>query len=451
MMGARPPAALDETPGDRPLGAPAGGPTREVSFDVVVIGLGYVGLPLVTEAAAVGLRVAGYEVDPSVVESLRAGRSHIDIVSDEDVRRIRAQGFVATSDEAVLGDTQVVVICVPTPLTPDGGPDLTAVRAAAAATARHLAAGMLVVLESTTYPGTTEEVICPILELGSGLTTGRDLHVAFSPERIDPGNRRFGLANTPKIVGGVTPGCTEAALAFYGRFVETVVTARGAREAEMAKLIENTYRQVNIALVNEMAMFSHELGIDLWDAIECAATKPFGFQAFYPGPGVGGHCIPIDPGYLAHKVRTLGVPFRFVDLAQEINARMSGYVVERVVELLNRHGRALNGASVLLLGVTYKPDVMDQRESPARPIARKLRARGAVLAYHDPHVADWDVDGYPVRLVHDLDTELRTADVTVLLQDHSAYDAFSLARGARLFFDTRGRVRELRSRTVEVL
>jgi nucleotide sugar dehydrogenase len=330
------------------------------------------------------------------------------------------------------------VVCVPTPLTRDGFPDLTAVRAAAETIAAHLHEGMLVVLESTTYPGTTDEDVRPILER-SGLVAGRDFHLVFSPERIDPGNPTYDLSNTPKIVGGLTPACTDAGLAFYGKFVQQVVPAKGTREAEMAKLLENTYRHVNIALVNEMAVFCHELGIDLWDAISCAATKPFGFQAFHPGPGVGGHCIPIDPNYLSYKVRTLGYPFRFVELAQEINARMPAYVVQRVQDLLNDHGKPLKGSEVVLLGVTYKRNISDQRESPATPVARRLMEYGARVSYHDPHVPEWRVGGELVRRVTDLAGALSQADVAILLQDHDCYPPDALER-APLLLDTRGRV-----------
>jgi nucleotide sugar dehydrogenase len=339
-----------------------------------------------------------------------------------------------------VGEPDTIVICVPTPLSEADGPDLTAVRAASETAGRLLHRGTLVVLESTTYPGTTDELVRPILEKASGLSAGVDFNLAFSPERIDPGNPVYGLRNTPKVVGGLTPDCTAAAARFYGKVCDQVVEAKSPREAEMAKLLENTYRHVNIALVNEMAVFCHELGVDLWDAIRCASTKPFGFQPFYPGPGVGGHCIPIDPNYLSYKVRTLGYPFRFVELAQEINSRMPGYVVDRAAELLNRHAKPMNGANVLLLGVTYKRDIADQRESPARPIARRLLARGAVLAYHDPHVPDWAIDGQPVRRATDLDTEVVTADVVILLQDHSEYDLEQIASAAKLFFDTRGKL-----------
>jgi nucleotide sugar dehydrogenase len=419
--------------------------------DLVVIGLGYVGLPLVREACQAGLRVAGLDRDRQVVEGLRSGASHIGDVSDAQVGAMLAAGFTPTLDESVLDGARAVVICVPTPLSEEGGPDLTAVKGAAATIAAHLSPGTLVVLESTTYPGTTDEVLRPLLE-ESGLVAGVDFHLAFSPERIDPGNPVFGVANTPKIVGGLTPACAQAAAGLYGKFVAEVVQAKGTREAEMAKLLENTYRHVNIALVNEMAIFCHELGIDLWDAIDCAATKPFGFQPFRPGPGVGGHCIPIDPNYLSYKVRSLGYPFRFVELAQEINDRMPRYVVERAQQLLNSQGRALNGARLLLLGVTYKADIADQRESPARPIARRLLALGAHVTYHDPFVTGWRVDGAEVPSAgRDLVAALNAADLVIVLAGHSMYETATLSRHAKLLFDTRGRTRDARGATVELL
>jgi len=406
--------------------------------DVLVIGLGYVGLPLAVQAVRSGFRVTGYDTSVQIAGGLNAGRSHVDDVTDEEVAAMRARGFRATADEAGLEPQDVIVICVPTPLSEADGPDLGAVRAAAKTAGRLLRPGTLVSLESTTYPGTTEEVVRPLLEKASGLSAGIGFALAFSPERIDPGNATFGIRNTPKIVGGVTPSCAEAAAGFYGQICEQVVRAASAREAEMAKLLENTYRHVNIALVNEMAIFCRELDIDLHDAIRCAATKPFGFQPFYPGPGVGGHCIPIDPNYLSYKVRTLGYPFRFVELAQEINGRMPGYVTERAAELLNRHAQPVNGARVLLLGVTYKKDIADQRESPARPIARKLRARGAAVAYHDPYVPSWQVDGQDVPRAADLPAAVADADLVILLQAHQDYDLPGLAATARLVLDTRG-------------
>jgi UDP-N-acetyl-D-glucosamine dehydrogenase len=412
------------------------------SVDLVVFGLGYVGLPLAYEASQAGLTVRGLDPSRSVVDRLSAGRSHVDDLSDADIQAMLDRGFQATCEPSALPAASTAVICVPTPLSHDGGPDLTAVRAAGHTVAEHLRSGMLVVLESTTYPGTTDEILRPILEK-SGLVAGADFNLAFSPERIDPGNPTYGLKNTPKVVGGHTAQCTDRAVAFYQKFVDTVVAARGTREAEMAKLLENTYRHVNIALVNEMSRFCHELDIDLWDVIRCAATKPFGFQPFYPGPGVGGHCIPIDPNYLSYKVRTLGYPFRFVELAQEINAGMPAYVVQRAMQILNGQSKALRGSTVLLLGVTYKADIADQRESPAQPVARQLMAFGARVAYHDPHVPVWRVGGAgsaELRRVDDLDAELGAADLTILLQNHSSYDLQDVTAKARLLFDTRGRV-----------
>jgi UDP-N-acetyl-D-glucosamine dehydrogenase len=411
-----------------------------VSASLLVIGLGYVGLPLAREAAFAGFRVVGYDLDGNVVAGLNSGRSHVGDVSAADLAEMLANGFRATALESEVGAPDTVVICVPTPLGPASAPDLTAVRGATEMTGRMLRPGMLVVLESTTYPGTTDEIVRPVLEKASGLTAGIEFSLAFAPERIDPGNPRYGIRNTPKVVGGQTLSCADAAARFYGKFCDQIVRARSAREAEMAKLLENTYRHVNIALVNEMAIFCHELGVDLWDAIRCAATKPFGFQAFFPGPGVGGHCIPIDPNYLSYKVRTLGYPFRFVELAQEINSRMPGYVVDRAAELLNCNAKPLNGAHVLLLGVTYKKDVADQRESPVQVIGRKLRARSAVLTYHDPYVGEWSLDGEAVRRAEQLDSEIASADLVILLQDHAAYDLDRLSRDARLVLDTRGRI-----------
>ncbi len=411
-----------------------------MSLDLVVIGLGYVGMPLAQEATRAGLTVGGYDITAPVVDGLNVGTSHIDDLSDADVADMIKAGFRASTDASILDEADVAVICVPTPLAEDGGPDLGAVKAAVRDVAAHLHPGMLVILESTTYPGTTDEEVRPVLEAG-GLVAGVDFHLAFSPERIDPGNPVYGMKNTPKVVGGQTPACTDAAAAFYGRFVDTVVRAKGTREAETAKLLENTYRHINIALVNEMARFCHELGVDLWDVIDCAATKPFGFQAFYPGPGVGGHCIPIDPNYLSYNVRAkLGYPFRFVELAQEINAGMPQYVVRRLQDLLNEEAKSLRGARVLLLGVTYKPDIADQRESPAKPLAQQLIAKGADVVYHDPHVTDWRIGGASVERADDLDAELAKADVSVLLQNHSSYDLDAIAASARLLFDTRGKV-----------
>ncbi|HLS48609.1 MAG TPA: nucleotide sugar dehydrogenase [Actinomycetaceae bacterium] len=406
--------------------------------DLVVIGLGYVGMPLVQEAINAGLSVRGYDVSEAVVTGLNAGRSHVDDLTDADVADLVARGFEATTDPVTLGEADTIVICVPTPLSNDGGPDLTAIESAGRDIAGQLRRGQLIILESTTYPGTTEEVLQPIIESG-GLKVGDDVHLAFSPERIDPGNEKFGAKNTPKVVGGVTAESTERAVAFYSQFIDTVVRTKGPREAEMAKLLENTYRHINIALVNEMARFCHELDIDLWDVINAAKSKPFGFQAFYPGPGVGGHCIPIDPNYLSHNVRSrLGYPFRFVELAQEINATMPSYVVSRLQDTLNDDGKALKGARILLLGVTYKPNIADERESPARPLAKHLIDKGADLSFHDPFVESWHVNGLTMQRPEDLAAAAREADLVVLLQHHRDYDLPAIVEQSQRFFDTRG-------------
>jgi UDP-N-acetyl-D-glucosamine dehydrogenase len=407
---------------------------------LVVIGLGYVGLPLVVEACRAGLATTGLDVSERLVAQLNEGRSHVDDISDATVQECLGLGFRATTDPGCLADADVAVICVPTPLDEQSIPDLSAVRAATDSIAAHLRRGMLVVLESTTYPGTTDGLVRETLEAG-GLRAGEDFNLAFSPERIDPGNPQYGLRNTPKIVGGYRPGCTSRAVGFYSKVVDEVVPVEGTREAELAKLLENTYRHVNIALVNEMAVFCDELGIDLWRAIDAAKTKPFGFTAFYPGPGVGGHCIPIDPNYLSHRVRSLGYQFRFVELAQEVSNRMPAYVVRRVQDVLNDDGKALRGANVLLLGLTYKPDISDDRETPARPIVRALRKMGASITGHDPHLERFDVDGEPIELAASMEDAMGVADVTVLLQAHSSFDLDAVAAGSARVFDTRGVMR----------
>ncbi|WP_314035707.1 nucleotide sugar dehydrogenase [Dietzia sp. CH92] len=408
-----------------------------MSMRAVIVGLGYVGLPLAREAALAGLEVVGLDVDQRVASAINNGRSHIDDLSDEDVEEMLRSGFRASTDPAVLNEAAVAVVCVPTPLSAGGGPDLSAVTSAMTMIAEHIHRGMLVILESTTYPGTTDEVVRPLLE-SSGLTAGSDFFLAFSPERIDPGNPEFGAKNTPKVVGGFTEACADCAVEFYSKFVNQTIRTRGTREAEMAKLLENTYRHVNIALVNEMARFCHDLNIDLWDVIGAAKSKPFGFQAFYPGPGVGGHCIPIDPNYLSHNVKArLGYPFRFVELAQEVNARMPAYIVERAQEILNDRAMALRGSHILLLGVTYKPDIADQRESPAASVAEKLISNGAVVHFHDPLVEDWSRVSSAHR-ADDVESAAADADLTILLQNHRAYNVERLASLSRAFFDTRG-------------
>jgi nucleotide sugar dehydrogenase len=406
--------------------------------NLAIVGLGYVGLPLAQEAVRSGLSVTGFDVSDATVDGLNDGKSHVDDLSDDDVAEMIAGGFSATKDDACLAEADVIVICVPTPLRNDTTPDLGAVEASARSIGARLTAGTLVVLESTTYPGTTDDIVRPILESGSGLTAGSDFSLAYSPERIDPGNPQFGLRNTPKVVGGFTDACTIRAVDFYATVVDSVVPTVGTREAELSKLLENTYRHVNIALVNEMAIFTHDLGIDLWAAIDAAKTKPFGFQAFYPGPGVGGHCIPIDPNYLSYAVRSLGYQFRFVELAQEVSGRMPAYVAARAQAALNEAEKSVKGSSILLLGVTYKANIADERETPSRPVARRLLELGAEVSYFDPHAASFDVDGSPLPRADDLGEAMRAADLVILLQAHDAILADGAFDDAALVLDTRG-------------
>lgn len=408
-------------------------------FDFAVVGLGYVGLPLAAEATlSGGLRGFGLDTSEAVVTALNAGHTNVDDVSDDAVARMVEAGFFATCDAALLSRARTIVICVPTPLSAEGGPDLAAVLASAQAVAHHAARGSLVVLESTTWPGTTDEVLIPLFD-AAGFRVGDDLHLAFSPERIDPGNPVYGLRNTPKVVAGVTDTCRDHAVDFYRRFVDEVVVASGTREAEMSKLLENTYRQINIALVNEMAKFSHDLGIDIWEVIRCASTKPFGFAPFRPGAGVGGHCIPIDPGYLSHRVQTrLGYPFRFVELAQEINGSMPRYLVQRAQSLLNEHERPIKGTKIGVLGVTYKPGIADQRESPAVPLGHELLRLGAKLSFFDPFVRTWSLHTLSIDRAQSAAALLDDCDLVLHLQPSAAYDSTVLTESTTIILDATG-------------
>ncbi|MEU3446997.1 nucleotide sugar dehydrogenase [Streptomyces thermolilacinus] len=401
--------------------------------DLAVIGLGHLGLPLAQAATAAGIATIGYDTDPRPVAELAAGRPPVDgSLTPSEIRRMLSSGFRPTTHPAELGRVRTAVICAPTP--PGASQrtlDLTAVTDAARALAARLRPHTTVLLESPVPPGTTEDVLRPLLEEGSGLRAGRDFHLAYSPARLDPGDRAHGYAHTPKVIGGLTPACTESAAAFYGRLTDKVVRARGPREAETVKLLETNYRHVNIALVNEMAVLCHELGVDLWDVIRCAETKPFGFQAFRPGPGVGGHGAPVD---------TIGPyrPLRLVETAGQINARMPQYVTQRCATLLNEHGKSVRGARVLLLGITYKPDLADREGSPAPEIAQRLIGMGATVSYHDPYVPVWRVRDLPVPRADSLYEAAAGADLTILLQHHRTYDLQGLAVKAQLLLDTRG-------------
>lgn len=407
---------------------------------VAVIGLGHVGLRLAVHAAAAGFTVTGFDVDEGVVGAVASGRSPLaDFPYDEIAGQVESGRLLATPDPASLADAEVIVICVPTPLE-DDRPDMSHVEAAARDVARALSPGRLVVLESTTYPGTTDEFLLRILE-SSGLEEGTDFFLGFSPERIDPGNPSFGISNVPKIVGGRDDRAAELMEAFYGCFVEKVVRVSSPKVAEMAKLLENTYRHVNIALANEIALLCRDLGIDVWEVIDAAATKPFGFQPFYPGPGWGGHCIPVDPAYLSWRVRRMGETARFVELAREINKGMPAYVAQRVGESLNEQSKSLKGSSVLVLGVAYKANVADTRESPAVEIIERLGRAGAEVSFHDPHVEALGLKNGPLTRTELTDEALEAADLVLVVTDHLAYDWRRIARRARLVLDTRNALR----------
>ncbi|HVM68020.1 MAG TPA: nucleotide sugar dehydrogenase [Acidimicrobiales bacterium] len=405
---------------------------------LVVVGQGYVGLPLALSAAEVGYEVVGFDADDVRVKRLAAGESYVEDIDAATLAGALDSGrYLPTTDEAHCAGFDVAVIDVPTPLT-DGAPDLRHVEAAAAMLARHLRPGATVILESTTYPGTTEELVAPILEDGSGLRVGRDFHLGYSPERIDPGNPHWHLRNIPKVVSGVGPESLAAVAGFYGSIVETTVPVSDPRVAELTKLLENTFRHVNIALVNELAMFAGDLGIDVWEAIGAASTKPFGFMAFTPGPGVGGHCLPIDPSYLSWTVRrSLGRPFRFVELANDINDHMPDYVVQRLVTGLNERAKPVMGSRVLLLGLAHKRNTSDCRGAPGTVIAGKLLQLGARVRVADPLVDPDDVDFALVEVSSD---ELAAADVVVVVTDHDSFDYELVRRHAPYVLDTRNRI-----------
>jgi nucleotide sugar dehydrogenase len=407
---------------------------------VVVVGQGYVGLPVAMRAAEVGFGVTGYELDTTRLAALREGRSYVEDVPSERIAAALAVGYRATDRVEDLAGFDVAVISVPTPLR-EGTPDLSYVEAAGATLARALSPGALVVLESTTYPGTTEELLRPILE-ESGLRAGEGFFLGYSPERIDPGNPRWSFENTPKVVSGVDEGSGRAVEAFYGALVDKVVPVGSPAEAELVKLLENTFRHVNIALVNELAMFAGDLGVDIWRAIDAASTKPFGYMRFTPGPGVGGHCLPVDPSYLSWRVRRRsGQPFRFVELANDVNEHMPDYVIRRITALLNQRERAVKGTRILLLGIAYQAATSDWRESPSIAVAERLRALGADLRACDPHIPAVLQPGLDLELVDYSPESLADADLVLLLVDHPEFDADEICRHSRLVFDTKGLLR----------
>ncbi|OLC02136.1 MAG: UDP-N-acetyl-D-glucosamine dehydrogenase [Gemmatimonadetes bacterium 13_1_40CM_4_69_8] len=402
-----------------------------------IVGLGYVGLPLAVELTRAGYRVLGFDVNQAVVDLVNAGRSHIQDVPAAAVARAVTEGkFSATTDLTRLTEPDAIAICVPTPLSKTKDPDVSYVLSATESVKRALRRGQLVILESTTYPGTTRELMLPALQ-STGLTVGQDFFLAFSPERVDPGNPRWNTRNTPKVVGGITETCRSVTMALYQPAIETLVPVTSTEAAELVKILENTFRSVNIGLVNEMAIVCDKLGVDVWEVIDAAATKPFGFMKFTPGPGVGGHCIPLDPHYLAWKMRTLNYRTRFIELAGEINAEMPEYWVAQVVAQLNEQGKAARGSTVLVVGVAYKKDIDDIRESPAIDIIRLLQQRGAMVVYHDPFVPHLKEDTVDLRSVPLTPAQLGAADCAIIVTDHSAVDYALVARHVRRVVDTR--------------
>ena len=408
----------------------------EFKYDLAVIGLGYVGLPLAIEAANSNLNVAGHDINDSVVSNLNNSISHVEDISNEVLKDALSKDLSITTDSNILGDSEYVVISVPTPLT-DYQPDLSYVEAATKSIAKNLKKGQTIILESTTYPGTTLEIVKPILEKISSLVAGEDFLLGYSPERIDPGNKEWTFKNTPKIVSGINETSLKKISEFYNSIIDEVVEVSGTREAEMVKLVENTYRQVNIAMVNELAILSNMLDIDIWEVVDAAKTKPFGFQSFRPGPGVGGHCIPIDPKYLSFKTRQIGQPVRFVELAQEINNSMPNYVISRISELMNKKEILLKNSKILLLGVAYKKDIGDIRESPAIDIIESLLEKSAEVSFYDPYVDELIVNKESILKEQDLES-ISNYDMVIIHTPHSSFSEIDFENIKSLIFDTTG-------------
>jgi UDP-N-acetyl-D-glucosamine dehydrogenase len=411
---------------------------RERSARVAILGLGYVGLPLAVVFAEAGFDVIGIDPDQRKVDTVNRGDSHIKDVPGEQVARlVSAKKLQATVDFAVLQEADAVSICVPTPLRKTGDPDLSYILNATDELKKYMHPNMVVVLESTTYPGTTREILLPKLGDEIGLMAGEDLFLAFSPERVDPGREDWTTINTPKVIGGITPACSQVAATWYEQALQTVVPVSSAEVAEMAKLLENTFRMINIGLVNEMAIMCKRLGVDVWEVIEAAATKPFGYMKFTPGPGLGGHCIPIDPLYLSWKLRALNYTARFIELASEINTGMPIYVATLVQDALNEHQKSLKGSQILVLGAAYKPDIDDIRESPALDVIGLLSQKGAQVSYHDPYIPDLNHENMQMSSVPDLFAAIRQADCVVIITNHSVYDYDAILEAADLIVDTR--------------
>jgi UDP-N-acetyl-D-glucosamine dehydrogenase len=417
---------------------------KEKKARIGILGLGYVGLPLAVVFAEAGFHVTGIDPDTQKVNALNKGVSYIPDVKTATIEKLVQSGHLtATADFSILKEMDAVSICVPTPLRQTGDPDMSFIISATEEVAKYMHEGMVVVLQSTTYPGTTREVLLPKLSADHRLTIGEDWFLAFSPERVDPGRQDFTTINTPKVMGGITKACGEVATAWYQSAIKTVHSVSSAEAAEMAKLLENTFRMINIGLVNELAMMCERLGVDVWEVIDAAATKPFGFMKFTPGPGLGGHCIPIDPLYLSWKMKSFNYNARFIELASEINTNMPRYVVSRVMEALNDRSKTLKGSKVLVLGAAYKPDIDDVRESPALDVIGLLQNRGAVVEYHDPYIQhiQHETDGWNLDSVKDVMKAVKAADAVVIITNHKEYDYQAIVESATFVFDSRNATR----------
>ncbi len=413
---------------------------QDKTAKIAILGMGYVGLPLAVVFADAGFTVLGIDPDRRKLEAFNRGESYIQDVPNESITRLKQAGRLNLTNEfAALKDIDAVSICVPTPLRKTGDPDMSFILSATDELARYVHKGMVVVLESTTYPGTTREVMLPKLTEQSGLKVGEDIFICFSPERVDPGRKDWTTLNTPKVIGGITPACSEVAKIWYAGAIKTIVAVSSAEAAEMAKLLENTFRMINVGLVNELAIMCERLGVDVWEVIEAAGTKPFGFMKFKPGPGLGGHCIPIDPLYLSWKMKEMNYNARFIELASEINTNMPRYVVTRILEAMNDRGKTLKDAKVLVLGVAYKPDVDDVRESPALDVIALLKKKGAEVSYHDPYIPQihHEHEGWEMDSVKDAMAAVRKAEAVVIVTDHKAYDYAAILEEAAFIFDTR--------------
>jgi UDP-N-acetyl-D-glucosamine dehydrogenase len=421
------------------------GKLKNKSARIAILGMGYVGLPLAVVFAEAGFNVIGVDPDKRKADSLVKGKSYIPDISTERLAPLVKSGRLkATTDFSVLKDCDAVSICVPTPLRKTGDPDMSFILSATEQLAKYMHKGMVIVLESTTYPGTTREILLPMLGEANGLTVGKDWFLAFSPERVDPGREDFTTLNTPKVVGGITPACTEVTEAWYSGAIQHIYTVSSAEAAEMAKLLENTFRMVNIGMVNELAIMCERMGVDVWEVIDAAATKPFGFMKFTPGPGLGGHCIPIDPLYLSWKMKAYQYTARFIELASEINTNMPRYVVTRILEALNERGKTLKGAHCLVLGVAYKPDIDDIRESPALDIIGLLQKKGATIEYHDPYISTLKThEDAEMKCVPDLMAAVKAADVVVAVTNHKVYDYKAILKAAKFIFDSRNALGKL--------